>query len=65
MTEQDKETEELRRRVSKLEHKLASALNDLIYVLNQHSLCDICEYADDDCTPDRWSCVPKWRGLND
>ena len=46
MTEQDREIEELRRRVSRLEKTLRAALSDLIYVLDQHSLCDICKYVD-------------------
>ena len=65
MTEQDKEIEELRRRVSRLENTLRAALSDLIYVLDQHSLCDICKYVDADCKPDNAYCVPKWRGLSD
>lgn len=63
MTEQDAEIQELRRRVEKLEHTLRSALSDLVYVLNQHSLCEICKYADADCKPDSGNCVPQWGEL--
>lgn len=63
MTEKDREIEELRRRLAKSEDKLRRALVDLVNVLNQHSLCEICKYADADCTPDRGNCVPTWRGL--
>ena len=63
MTEQDREIQELRRRLEKAERTLRSALSDLVYVLNQHSLCEICEYRDADCMPDSGSCVPQWRGL--
>lgn len=61
MTEQDREIQELRRRLEKAEGSLRSALSDLVNVLNQHSLCEICEYRDADCTPDSGSCVPKYR----
>ena len=63
MTEQDREIQELRHRLEKAEGSLRSALSDLVYVLNQHSLCEICEYRDGDCEPDSGSCVPQWRGL--
>lgn len=63
MTEQDKEIQELRRKVEKMEGTLRCALSDLVYVLNQHSLCEICKFADGDCKPDSGNCVPMWRGL--
>lgn len=63
MTEQDREIQELRRRLEKAESSLRSALSELVYVLNQRSLCEICKYADADCEPDNGSCVPQWRGL--
>lgn len=63
MTEQDKEIQDLRMRVKKIECRLRVALSDLVYVLNQHSLCEICKYRDADCKPDSGNCVPKWRGL--
>lgn len=63
MTEQDKEIQELRQRVKKIEGRLKAALSDLVYVLNQRSLCEICEYADADCKPDCGECVPQWRGM--
>jgi len=63
MTEQEKEIEELRAKVDNISGTLKKALNDLIYVLNQHSLCEICEYADADCMPNSHNCVPTWRGL--
>ena len=63
MTEKDKEIEELRRKLAKSEEKLRTALSDLIYVLNQRSLCEICKYADAECMPERGDCVPTWRGL--
>ncbi len=63
MTEQDKEVQELRQTITKIEGQLRAALSDLVYVLNQHSLCEICEYKDADCEPDCGNCVPKWRGL--
>ena len=62
MTEQDLEIQALRRRIEKMEHTLRPALSDLVYVLNQHSLCEICEYRDADCSPDRGNCVPRYRG---
>ena len=61
MTEQDKEIQELRQRVKKIEGRLKAALSDLVYVLNQHSLCEICEYRDADCEPDGGNCVPRYR----
>lgn len=64
MTEQDKEIQELRQRVKKIEGRLKAALSDLVYVLNQHSLCEICEYRDADCEPDGGNCVPRYRGNN-
>lgn len=64
MTEQDREIQELRRRLEKAEGSLRSALSDLVYVLNQHSLCEICEYRDADCEPDSGSCVPRYRREN-
>lgn len=64
MTEQDKEIQELRQRVNKIEGRLKAALSDLVYVLNQHSLCEICKYADADCKPDCGECVPQWRGID-
>lgn len=64
MTEQDREIQELRRRLEKAESSLRSALSDLVYVLNQHSLCEICEYRDADCEPDSGNCVPRYRGNN-
>ena len=63
MTEKDKEIEELRRKLAKSEDKLRAALSDLIYVLNQRSLCEICKYADAECMPERGDYVPTWRGL--
>lgn len=64
MTEQDKEIQDLRQRVKKIEGRLRAALSDLVYVLNQHSLCEICKYADADCKPDSGECVPQWRGID-
>lgn len=64
MTEQDREIQELRQRVKKIEGRLKAALSDLVYVLNQHSLCEICEYRDGDCEPDSGSCVPRYRRKN-
>ena len=63
MTEQDKEIQELRRKLDEISDTLRKALSDLIYVLNQHSLCEICKYADAECMPERGDCVPTWRGL--
>lgn len=63
MTEKDLEIQELRRKLQKVEATLRTALSDLVYVINQHSLCDICKYADADCEPDSGSCVPQWRGF--
>lgn len=63
MTEQDREMQELRQRVTKLEGLLIASLSDLVYVLNQHSLCEICKYRDADCEPDSGDCVPQWRGM--
>lgn len=63
MTEQDCEIQELRRRVQKMEGRLKSALSDLVFVLNQRSLCEICKFQDADCRPDGGDCVPQWRGL--
>lgn len=63
MTEQDKEVQELRQTITKIEGSLRAALSDLVYVLNQHSLCEICKYQDADCEPDSGSCVPQWREL--
>ena len=64
MTEQEKEIQDLRRRVKKIEGSLRTALGDLVYVLNQHSLCEICKYRDADCEPDSGECVPQWRGID-
>lgn len=63
MTEQDREIQELRRQIKKMEHTLRPALSDLVYVLNQHSLCEICKFSDADCKPDSGKCVPQWRGM--
>ena len=63
MTEKDKEIQDLRQRVKKLEGQLKAVLSDLVYVLNQRSLCEICKYADAECMPERGDCVPTWRGL--
>ena len=63
MTEYDLEIQELRQKLKKTEGTLKKALEDLVYVLNQRCLCEICEYADADCSPRSGSCVPKWRGL--
>ena len=64
MTEKDKEIQDIRQRVNKIEGRLRAALSDLVYVLNQHSLGEICKYADADCEPDSGSCVPQWRGID-
>ena len=63
MTEYDLEIQELRRKLKKTEGTLKKALGDLVYVLNNHSLCEICKYSESGCDPDTGSCVPKWRGL--
>lgn len=63
MTEQEREIEELRAKVDNISGTLKKALSDLVYVLNQHSLCEICKYADAECMPNSGQCVPKWRGL--
>ena len=63
MTEQEREIEELRAKVENMSGALKKALNDLIFVLNQRSLCEICKYADAECMPERGDCVPTWRGL--
>lgn len=77
MTEWEKQIEELHRTVAelqvrsaelqargdRLERRLKDSLGSLLYVLNQYCLCEICEYADDDCTPDSGTCVPKWKEL--
>lgn len=63
MTERDREIQELRRQVEKLSAQLKTAISELVYVLNQRSLCEICEYRDAECEPDGGNCVPKWRGL--
>ena len=63
MTEKDKEIEELRSKLAKNDSLLRKALSDLVFVLNQRSLCEICKYTDADCMPDRGNCVPTWRGL--
>lgn len=63
MTEKDKEIQDLRQRVKIIEGRLKATLSDLAYVLNQHSLCEICKYRDADCKPDSGECVPQWRGL--
>lgn len=63
MTDKDKEIQDLRQRVKKLEGQLKAVLSDLVYVLNQRSLCEICKYADAECMPERGDCVPTWRGL--
>ena len=54
--------EELQARADRLEKRLKEALGSLLYVLNQYSLCEICEYVDDECTPESGACVPKWKG---
>lgn len=64
MTEKDLEIEELRRKLAKNDSLLRKALSDLVFVLNQRSLCEICEYADADCMPESCDCVPTWRGWN-
>ena len=63
MTEKDKEIQELRRKLEKTQALLQKVLSDLVYVLNQHSLCEICKYRDADCEPDSGHCVPQWRGM--
>lgn len=63
MTEQDCEIQDLRRKIKKIEGTLRPALSDLVYVLNQHSLCEICKFSDADCKPDSGKCVPQWRGM--
>ena len=63
MAEKDYEIESLRRKIAENEEQLRKALSDLVNVLNQHSLCEICKYADADCMPNRGNCVPTWRGL--
>lgn len=63
MTEKDLEIQELRRRLKNSEADLKSAMSDLVYVLNNHSLCEICKYAKSNCWPETGNCVPKWRGL--
>ena len=62
MTEQEREIEELRAKIDNISGTLKKALNDLLFVLNKRSLCEICEYADAECMPNSGQCVPKWRG---
>lgn len=65
MTEQEKEIQELIRKVDSISDTLRKALSDLVLVLNKRSLCEICTYTDAECMPGRVDCVPRWRGWND